>query len=151
MSNDNKDLVQAEKQYKKALKLAYKSPLDADKVIATLNSAIALGSADAAFALGTWYLQGVNVETDIKLAEELLEFAAKKNHPIACFDYAILMEKSERFNDALIHYTKAALYGENESLIEVGRMYFHGIGCEPNPELAEVWYQKAETLGLIVD
>ncbi|HDH01092.1 MAG TPA: sel1 repeat family protein, partial [Nitrospirae bacterium] len=54
----------------------------------------------------------------------------------------------KNLNLALEYYMRAALNGEKQSVYEVGRMYYHGIGVEKNRKLAKVWYEHAKKLGI---
>lgn len=45
-------------------------------------------------------------------------------------------------------YLKAALLGERQSLYEVGRCFYYGIGIEKNQEVANVWLEEAERHGI---
>lgn len=70
------------------------------------------------------------------------------NIPDALFDLAVSYEKGIEVNKnektAFQLYLKAVLLGEHQSIYEVGRCYFHGIGIEEDQELAEIYYDMAE-------
>jgi TPR repeat protein len=53
--------------------------------------------------------------------------------------------KSEK--RAYEHYLRAAVWGEEQSVYEVGRCLFYGIGVARDRRLAQIWYDRAETLG----
>ncbi len=148
-SNKINNFGESEKLYNQALKMMDGERPDISNVINKLNQAIELGSAQAAYALATWYLHGEHVDQDRKLAEELLKFSSGKNFSDACFDYATLLEKEKNLDKAFEMYVKAALYGDADAFYEVGRMYYYGIGCVQNKDLSEVWLNKAQQLGVI--
>ncbi len=45
-------------------------------------------------------------------------------------------------------YLRAALEGETQSLYEVGRCYYYGIGVSRDRAIARVWLDRAESLGV---
>ena len=45
-------------------------------------------------------------------------------------------------------YLNAALHGDTQSVEEVARCFYYGIGIEKNIDVAEIWYQRAEELGI---
>src|SRR6266699_2245941 len=79
--------------YREALAEAVKMNADNKKVFALLNQAEQRGNAQAAYALGTWYLHGTHVKKDRKRAVALLEQAAAKNIPDALHDLAVCYDK----------------------------------------------------------
>jgi uncharacterized protein len=122
------------------------------KAFELLEKALAHGSVDAAYALGTWYLNGHYVKQSLKKGLSLIKKAAEKNHPGALHDLAVGHEtgigvkKDEA--KALELYTKGALYGDAQCHFEVGRMYYYGIGARRNKELAYAWLHRAKELGI---
>ncbi len=54
--------------YEKALKTINESPEKAEEVFALLQEAYSQGSAEAAYAIGSWYLHGKHVDRDISKA-----------------------------------------------------------------------------------
>jgi TPR repeat protein len=140
-------------KYDRALSLASKSRGRTREVYDLLVSADSAGDARATYALATWYLHGTKfTKRDIARGTELLQRAVKKNIPDAAHDLAVSFEKgigvqkSER--KAFELYVRAALLGDRQSLYEVGRMYYHGIGASKNRHLAEVWLDCAEHFGV---
>ena len=138
--------------YDLALELMLQSKPDIKRVTLLLNKGVEEGNSDSAYALGTWYLLGKNLEKDMCKAIDLLTLADDLNHPDACFDLAICYEKSEGISQDLeraFHlYLRAALYGDEQSFSEVGRCYYHGIGTKPDEVLADIWLEKTEALGI---
>jgi TPR repeat protein len=139
--------------YDRALKAALKAKQPTKKVYEMLVSAASGGDARAAYALATWHLHGTKfIKKDLRRGTNMLEQAASGNVPDACYDLAVSYEKGiivkQSKRKAFEFYTRAALFGEHQSVYEVGRMYYHGIGTRKNLRLAEVWLSRAETLGI---
>lgn len=118
--------------YRKALAEMRQGDPDVEKARALLEEAVHLGNANAAYALGTWYLHGTYVMKNLKKAIELIESAANADVPDACYDLAVSYEKGvgveKNLERAFDLYVKAMLNGEKQSIYEVGRYFFHGIG-----------------------
>lgn len=140
------------KKYKKALKIAQQEKYNQKQVYDLLLEAISENSGDAMYALATWYLFGEYVVKNYKTGNQLLERATQLHIPQACFDLAISYEKGigieKNFAKAFSLYVKGALYGDNGSFEDVGRCYNYGIGVQENKDLAQIWYEKAESLGV---
>lgn len=138
--------------YKIALQEISKKNPDTNKAFSELTKAMESGDGEATYALATWYLHGAYVDKDLPRAIMLLNNAANKNVPSACFDLAIAYETSdgvpEDLEKAFKLYVKAALYGDEQSFHEVGRCYFHGIGTDEDKKLADIWLEKAESVGI---
>jgi uncharacterized protein len=68
------------------------------------------------------------------------------------YDLAVFYETGEcgeqDLASAFRSYLRAALRGEKQSVYEVGRCYYYGIGIDPDPALADVWLQRAGELGI---
>ncbi len=126
--------------------------LDYKHVAKLLNESMEDGEPRSAYALGTWYLHGKYFECDVQKAVMLLNRAAKRNHPEACYDLALCYEKSagvsQDLGKAFCLYVKSALFGNYQAVYDVGRCYFFGIGTEVNKEIADIWLERAETLGI---
>lgn len=45
-------------------------------------------------------------------------------------------------------YLRAALHGEQQSVYEVGRCYYHGVGVARDRHLARIWLDRAAELGI---
>jgi len=119
-----------------------------------LEKARDLGDARASYAIATWYLHGNPpfVLKDIGRAFDLLKEAAAAHVPDALYDLAVGYEKGD-FGSAdtrlaFDSYLKAALRGEVQSVYEVGRCYFYGIGVEMDPRIADIWLERAAELGI---
>lgn len=144
----------AEELYDEALLEVSRENADIDKVVLMLRKSIAEGEPRAAYALGTWYLHGYGdkIGKDIDKALELLQQAASENVPGALFDLAVCYEKGEgltkNLRTAMEYYLRAALNGDDQSVYEVGRGYHYGIGFEKDRKLSEIWFDRAEALGV---
>ena len=143
----------ASKAYDAATKEMLKKRPDAKRGLRLLLQAMSAGDARAAYALGTWYLHGTElIKKDIRHAVVLLKQAAEQNVPDALFDLANCYEKgagvrkSER--QAYRLYVRAALWGDKQSVYEVGRCLFYGIGTKRDRRLADTWLARAEALGV---
>ena len=148
---------QAMEEYKHALKAAYeemeKEDPDCRMVETLLREEAKEGNPIAKYGLGTWYLHGAHhFEKDVAKGKKLIEEAAEERVPEACFDLAYGFESGEggeqNLRMAFKYYLLGALYGDSDSFVEVGRCYFHGIGVDKNEELADCWWERAESLGV---
>ncbi|MFZ5610090.1 MAG: tetratricopeptide repeat protein [Pseudomonadota bacterium] len=143
-SNENSDFLS------KALAEMNKSSPDVAVATSHLRMAIENGSAEAAYALATWYLHGKEpiIKKSRKKAIELLREASECGVASANFDLAVCYEighglrKSEK--KAFIHYLRAALLGDKDAAESIGRMYYHGIGVKRDRALAKVWLEEAD-------
>ena len=140
------------KPYEKATKEIYKKKPDIELVKKLLFKADEEGDDRASYAIATWYLHGKYLEKDFKKGAFYLEKSAEKNNPEALFDLAICFEtgkgKRKNFKKAFQCYLNAALHGDTQSVEEVARCFYYGIGIEKNIDVAEIWYQRAEELGI---
>lgn len=145
-------LEKAENLYQQALTEARKENFNVQKTLNLLNSAIEAGSPDAAYALATWYLHGEHVGKDWNKAVFLLKRASNAKNPDALYDLAVCYEEGKGIKQdkykAFELYLQAALRGDQQSIHEVGRCYYYGIGIEEDKDLADIWLERAEELGL---
>lgn len=140
-------------KYDQALKLAQDGSGRTRQVYDLLLEADRSGDARATYALATWYLHGSKfTRKNIPRGNEMLQRAAAKNIPEAAYDLAVSLEKGlgveKSEKSAFELYTRAALLGDRQSLYEVGRMYYHGIGTCKDRKLAEIWLSCAEFYGI---
>ena len=140
------------KNYAQALREIKKGSPDVALVLKLLNQAIDEGCPESAYALATWHLFGKYVEKDWTKAVFLLKKASLMKHPGAMYDLAICYEEGkgikENKAEAFRLYLQAALRGDEQSVCEVGRCYYYGIGIDEDRELAELWYERADELGV---
>ena len=76
------------------MEMSKKSP-DTQLALSLLNSSLEKGNSYAAYALGTWYLYGENVEQDLVKAVKLFKQAANGKISDAFFDLAVCYERGE--------------------------------------------------------
>ncbi|HJT92192.1 MAG TPA: hypothetical protein VJ777_09650 [Mycobacterium sp.] len=140
-------------KYEVALAKAKKSKRRTKEVYDLLMTAHEKGDARATYALATWYLHGTQfTKKSIAKATQMLKHAESENVPDAAYDLAVSFEKGagvrKSAKQAFALYVKAALLGERQSVYEVGRMYYYGIGTGRDRRLAEIWLDRAEALGV---
>lgn len=144
-------------EYEEALKDAYeemeKEVPDYRKVERLLLEGIEEGNPLAKYALGTWYLHGAHqFQKDVARGIKMIEEAAEGRVPDACYDMAYSYETGEATEQnlrvAFEYYLIAALYGNPQAFVEVGRCYQYGIGIEKDEEIADCWWERAESLGV---
>jgi uncharacterized protein len=141
--------------YELALRAASRKRPDLVRAGALLEEAHDQGDRRATYALATWYLFGNEAyPQSLRKAIQLLKLAAKADIASAHFDLAVSYEtgqgikKSEQA--AYRHFLAAALNGDNDSLTEVGRCLYYGIGVGRDRKTAEIWFRRAEALGVEV-
>ena len=141
--------------YEKAYEEMKKKKPDKRRVLSLLEQSHEQGDHRATYALATWYLHGEHVKKDIKKAITLLKQSANAKVPDALYDLAISFEKGigvKKDNSRAFElYLKAALRDDHQSVEEVARCYYYGIGVKEDRRVAEIWYERAEELGVIDD
>ena len=97
-------------------------------------------------------MHGENVDTDWNKAVFLLKRASNSKNPDALYDLAVCYEEGKGIKQdkckAFELYLQAALRGDEQSIHEVGRCYYYGFGVEEDRDLADIWLERAEELGL---
>lgn len=141
--------------YEQALKAACGKRPDLAQASALLEEAHEQGDRRATYALATWSLFGNAVRPrDLRKAVQLLKLAAKADLAAAHFDLAVSYETGQGVKkneqSAYRHFLAAALNGDDDALVEVGRCLFHGIGVVRDRKVAEVWFRRADSLGVEV-
>ncbi len=72
--------------------------------------------------------------------------------PDALFDLAVCLETGEgvdkNLKDCFNYYLQAAIRGDQQSVFEVGRCYFEGIGVSKDIEMSNIWFERAKELGV---
>lgn len=139
--------------YEQALKAASLKRPDLLQANTLLEEAHAQGDRRATYALATWSLFGNSVRPkNLRAATQLLKLAAKADVASAHFDLAVSYETGQGIKknekSAYRHYVAAALNGDKESFAEVGRCLYYGIGTARDRKTAEVWFRRAEVLGV---
>jgi TPR repeat protein len=151
-----KNKAPSEKEpYELALIAASSSPPDLLQANALLQDAHLRGDRRATYAIATWYLYGNAVYTkNLRKAIRWLKLAVDADIASAHFDLAVSYEtgqgvkKSEK--SAYRHYLAAALNGDNNAVSEVGRCLYHGIGTTRDRRAAEIWFRRADAVGVDV-
>jgi uncharacterized protein len=107
-----------------------------------LRAASRKGSAEATYAIGTWYLFGRHVPKNLVEASRYFEKAARKRHPSALYDLAVMHERGQgvrkNLKRAFALYIKAADLGDTDALRAVVRCVYYGIGVVRAPELGRL-------------
>lgn len=139
--------------YELALKMAKRAHPDLPRTGQLLEEAHIQGDRRATYALATWYLFGHGTyPRNLRKAVGLLKLAAETDIAAAHFDLAVCYETGEGVREsaptAFRHYLAAALNGDNDSLPQVGRCLFYGIGVKRDRMTAEIWFRRAEALGV---
>lgn len=134
---------EASRLYGQALRHAKVHPDDLKATFSKLELALAAGSAEAAYALGSWYANGVHVRKNARKAHDLFVKAAKGGVPEALFNlgYAYEAGKFGAVDEpaAYLAYLEAATLGDMDAMYEVARLLRHGIGIPKDVEAAEIW------------
>lgn len=127
---------------------------DFETGLSLIMEAVADGDPVAEFALSTLYLDGrePHVAVDKKKGIALLKSAAAANIADAQYELAICYENGDgvRKDDRLAFewYLRAALRGNAQSVWEVGRCYYFGIGIAQNRRLSDIMADRAKELGI---
>lgn len=133
---------------KKALDLCKSKDYDGAAALALLEKADRLGNAEAAYAIGTWYLFGKHVVKHYPTAVSYLQRAASRGYASAASDLAVCYEKGAGVlkdkGEAFRLYMKAARLGDKQAAYEVGRCFYWGIGTAKDRRAAEVWYEGSD-------
>ena len=141
--------------FEKAIEEAQAETPDLVKMLILLNQSLTEGDSRAAYTLGSWYLQGLNVDKNVEKAIPLLNQAAEDGVLEALFDLAVCYEQGVGMDEnprlAFEHYLRAALGGDSEAFHEVGRCYFYGVGVAEDKALAEIWLEHTDGDGEMED
>jgi uncharacterized protein len=137
-SRDVQDLVERAR----ALSGTGKGRARMEKALMLLRQAAALGSAEADYAIGTWYLFGRHVRKSLEDAARHIKKAAKAGYPAALFDLAVMHETGRGAPKdkmrAFDLYLRAALRGDGGAIESVARCVYHGIGTKKNRGLGSL-------------
>ncbi len=101
----------------------------------------------AAVALGFLY---ETFEDNYPLAQASYEQAIQLDNMIGSFNLGLVYEYgkgvSVDYNKARELYTKAALAGHKQAMVQLAGLYFNGLGVSRDPQEALEWYKKAASL-----
>jgi len=133
----------ARRLVQRASKLALKSDRTSlDRAVALLREAANQGSAEADYAIGTWYGFGKHLPQDDQKAVKHFKRAAKGRYPAALFNLAYSYEVGRGLLQdparAFTLYVEAARAGDADAVSEVYRCLFWGIGVTRNRALAKL-------------
>lgn len=139
-----------------ALGLLYqRGPLrDPEKAIASFERASAAGSTVAPAVLGAIYQSGDGVPADAARARFWYEVALSAGNEA---DGAYGLGQILRFGPqqdgpaALAYFERALAAGNQEALVQIGRMYRRGDGIPADPAKAEAYFQRALVAGFQAD
>ena len=139
----------AEVMYQEALTLARRGrKAQAHRALPLLRAAADCGHAMAAHALATWYIHGIGVRKNFRVAVALEEVAARAGIPEAVFNLAFAYETGRGAKKdgakALKLYRRAATLGDKDAIYEVGRCIFYGIGTGKNERLGRKWIERSQ-------
>ena len=127
---------------------------DFETGLSLIKAAVADGDPMAEYALSTLYLDGrePHIAVDKQKGIALLKSAAAANVADAQFELAICYERGEgvRKDDRLAFewYLRAALRGNAQSVWEVGRCHYFGIGVAQDRRLSDIMADRAKELGI---
>ena len=144
--------VRGEASYDRALQLARKNGKEYRKVVADLKRSIKAGNAEAAYALGNLYYYGKvgYVPVDLNEAVRLFRLAAERGNRDAmyflgyCHELGHGVRKNQR--RAYQYYLMAAIRGDVDSMDDVARMLYWGIGTHKDRMAYAAWRQRASEL-----
>ncbi|MEB1530963.1 tetratricopeptide repeat protein [Xanthomonas sp. WHRI 7945] len=134
------------KKYNAALRAARSVRSDSDRgdlapIAKLLEEAHGHGDKRATYALGTWYFHGQFFKKDEKRGFSLMLEAAESFVPDACFDVAVSYETGNGVRKSLkkagVYYFRAMMLGEKQSIAEVGRLFYWGIGVPESRGIAK--------------
>jgi len=144
-----------DRYYERALEAVGGGNPDFELAKFLLEKAHKNGDRRATYALATWYLYGHGgCLVDLDKAINMLKVAAEANIPCAHFDLAVSYETGNgvkrNARAAYRHFLAAALNGDNDSYAEVGRCLYYGIGVACDRKAANIWFERARSLGGVV-
>ena len=149
MRTELNEISDLDAMYARALALAKKGrKAQAHRVLPLLRAAADGGHAMAAHALASWYIHGIGVRKNFRVAVALEEVAARAGIVEAIFNLAFAYEAGRGVEKdtekALRLYRRAAGRGDSEGMYEVGRCIFYGIGTSKNEQLGRKWLQRSQ-------
>lgn len=140
--------------YAAALAEVQRKNPNVSRALTKLRAAAKEGSADASYALATWYLHGnePHVKKNIREATRLLRLGVEGKVPAAMFDLAVSYESGIGVKGnpqkAFFLYTAAAIRGHEQAIFEVGRCIRYGIGTTADRRAAAIWFKRAKELNV---
>ena len=108
-----------------------------------LETAAALGSAEAAYRLGLMYLQGKGVGQAAARARSWLEAAAQQGHA----DARAVLSHLKPPQPEPVSWQQGAEQGDAEAQYRLGMQYLRGEGRPKDESWAQIWLEKAAGQG----
>ena len=129
----------------------FESDDDLQEAYYRYKKAAELGNKDGMYNLGLYYLNGIYVEQDDKMALLWLEQAAEKGHSDAANDIGVYYHNSKNLRGkhfkAIKWYKRGAELGNKYSQCNLGWHYEYGMGCEVDLSLAKKYYELSVEQG----
>jgi len=133
---------------------------DRKKVVLNLKKAHELGNPRGSFYYALQFFEGSGVDKDIKFAETLvgdvldvLERKAGEEQAefivILADMYSFGLGKPQSYEQAMVHYLRAANLGNLEAMCNLGYMHSVGQGTEKDLEKSFYWYLKSAEAGYL--
>jgi len=130
------------------------------KVVLNLRKAHELSNQRGSFYYALQFFEGSGVDKDIKFAEttvnavlpdlESKAAAGQAEYIVILADmYSFGLVKPQSYEQAMVHYLRAADLGNLEAMCDLGYMYSAGQGTEKDLEKSFYWYLKSAELGYL--
>jgi TPR repeat protein len=118
------------------------------KAIAWYRRAAEQGYAPAEYNLGLMCAQGEGVKTDPATAQRWFRRAADHGSVEAQVKLAEIAIVEERYEEALLWFSKAADQDDADAAFNVGSLYYVGRGVAKDEAKATEYYRRAARLGM---
>lgn len=138
----NDDLYYTARAYDKGEGVAK----DKRKALKLYRQAAACGNSKAAAALGYIFENGLDVPEDKTKAIKYYQIAARWNHPVAQCNLGIILNQSQRYEEALYWWRRAAESGYADADVHIGIAYQLGLGVEQDEYKAYECYREAASI-----
>lgn len=154
MTKKVKQGLVAHAAYQEAERLASKrrrTPKDLRSALRLLRNAAENNHAHALYAIGNWYVHGIAVRRNYRMAADSFERAVNLGDVDACSQLALCYElghgRKRDLKQALLLYRRAAEGGDVAALVEVARFHYYGIATKKNESIAARHYLEAAKRG----
>lgn len=150
----NKDQINlADSDYELAQELIHQKIPDYQLAAALLWHSHENRDSRATYALATWHLFGSpGIKKNWLEAAKLLQLAARNGVAEAHYDLAVCYEMGRgvrrNLRCAYLHYLAAAIDGDGDAIVSIGRCLYYGVGIGVDKDAAEIWFRKADSLGI---
>jgi TPR repeat protein len=119
------------------------------KAIAWYRKAAEQGYAPAEYNLGLMYAQGEGAKPDPAAAQTWFRRAAEHGSVEAQVKLAEIAIFDEKYEEALLWFSKAADRDDADAAFNVGSLYYMGQGVDKDEAKATEYYRKAARLGML--